>query len=52
MALLNTYQKPNSVKTCRELSVSSSKWTGEKLSNCSEVYVVLDSYKENSLKKR
>lgn len=50
MALLHTYHKPNSVKTCRDLGVSFSKWIGQKFSNYSEVHVVFDSYKENSLK--
>lgn len=50
MALLHTYHKPNSVKTCRDLGVSFSKWIGQKFSNYNEVHVVFDSYKENSLK--
>jgi hypothetical protein len=48
MALLYTYHKSNSVKTCRDFSESFSKWIDEKFSNYSEVHVVFDSLKKNS----
>lgn len=51
MALLHTYHKPNTVKTVLELGVSFSKYIGNKFSNYSEVHVIFDSYRDNSLKK-
>ncbi|CAG9767441.1 unnamed protein product [Ceutorhynchus assimilis] len=53
MALLHTYHKPNTVKTCLDLGISFNKWIGlgQKFNNYSELHVVFDSYKENSLKK-
>lgn len=39
------------MKTCSDFGVKFSQWIGQKFNNYSEVHIVFDSYKENSLKK-
>ncbi|XP_063217053.1 uncharacterized protein LOC134527938 [Bacillus rossius redtenbacheri] len=48
MALLHTYNKPNTAKTCHDLGMHLSEWIGKKFNAYNSVHIVFDTYKDNS----